>query len=378
MSILALHSRSFLQGLNSRFAPRRALVPLEGLSRVVRHDKRRVFYRYRYSVRPVLHPVLIPNFTHPPLRYCTRREARLYHWWHSPDVIDETPFVLEPLDHVFAPTREGNPGNAIRMREELRAFYADDRCRRVLITSTGQLELFRYYFPEFDHKFTVVPPGCTPRLSGPSNSNAEPVFLCVATVYAQKAVDLVVDAWTATATGGARLVLVCADFPPERVEGAERAGIEIIGAERPLRYRAIQRLYEDADVAIVPLHTDALGAYMDAIAHGLPIIAMRSQHSADFTAKGAGLECDVPLYLYDPEGFGVRWSTWEEFMEQVTEAKRQGLFIPTVEQLSSAIERLLDPATRTEMSERAADLCRERFHVDRRNALLRSVYEAAV
>jgi hypothetical protein len=378
MTAIGLKSTLWTQRLYRWLGLARIMLAMEKASRWLRHDEPRVFYRYRHAVRPALHPLFRISYTRPPLRYSTMGQAQLYHWWHSPDAVDETPFVLEPIDHALSPSRQGEPIDALERRDEVESLYSDERCRRLLLSSSGQLEIFRHYYPELEHKFTVVRPGCLPHPPARRSTGENPVFLCIASGYQLKAVDLVVNAWRATETGSARLILVCPDMPDDRQPREGESGFELISSSRPLSARRIVELYAHADVAIVSYHIDGLNAYVEALTHGLPIITMQGQHASECTAEGAGIVCGVPLEFYDPEGYGIRWRTWSEFFAQVSEAKREGAFDVTVQQMSRAMKDLIDPTRRREMANRSQNLGATRFHIDTRNRQLREIYEASL
>jgi glycosyltransferase involved in cell wall biosynthesis len=388
MSILDMQFRRLQQSHARHLIQRLRLdkVPLifERAARRLRSEDPKVFYRYAHSVR-VVHPAFRVNFSHPPLRYSTRGQAQLYHWWHSPDEwwdaqqdSDPIPYVIEPIDHAFSVARVWEPSAGIASTERCRAYYADPRCRRIAVLSHGQLELFRHYFPEFEDKYVVVPQGTLPVRTEPRPPSDRPHFLCVASDYRKKGVDLVIDAWIKASPSTARLTIVCPDVPEERGRAAAGAGVEIVTSNPPLSDAALASLYETADVAIVSHHAEALNAYLEAVAHALPIISMRGQHGGDFVADGAGIECDVPLYFYDTDGYGIRWQTWDGFFEQVAEAKASGAFDHAIDEMARAILALEEPDVRRDMSERSAARAAGWFHIDNRNEILRSVYRASL
>ena len=74
------------------------------------------------------------------------------------------------------------------------------------------------------------------------------------------------------------------------------------------------------------MHTDGTAVFVEAIEYGLPIIAMRSQHSSNFTERGIGLQIEVPFYFYDFEYYGKKWRTWDEFFEIIEQSKNRGEF----------------------------------------------------
>jgi hypothetical protein len=117
---------------------------------------------------------------------------------------------------------------------------------------------------------------------------------------------------------------------------------------------------------------------VEAVAYGLPLITMRSQHSSEFVAGGAGVECEVPLYFYDVEGFGTQWPTWEVFFDLVRRAKAEGAFEPTISAMSDAMTTMMQTEPRESMRRKSVELGRGRFSVASRNERLRDVYREAV
>ncbi len=349
------------------------------IDRKIHSDTPKVYFPYRNLL--YTHPFFLRYYNYPPVAYSNLYNASLCHWVNQvPAARRGVPYVIEPNDHPLAVTGKSEPREVLGGIEAATEIYTHRDCKKILVESEGQLALFRRYLPEsVIRKTEIVRLGAVPHQVDFDKraANVEtPVFLCLASDFKRKAVDLVIQAWVeSSAKSKSRLVLACPNVPQEMLGSLEKNNISLI-RKAPLSEQEKYDLHSLAHVVIAPLHVDGGANVIEAFEHGLPIITMRSQRS--FVREGNGWEIDVPFYFYD-EGYGKEWPTWDRFWELLEAAKNDHAFDMTVQGFVDTFDDIArSPEKLVEMGMASYDLAKGEFSLETRNAALRRIYQEAL
>ncbi len=359
------------------------MLTLERMKRALNHDSSMVHFRYKHRSLDI-HPWFERYYSTPPVNYCNFMKAQCYHWILRPDVINEIPFIIEPNDHPLSvvgalPVVPIEPADVLKHKDRaIEMVYNIPECRRIVVESTGQMELFKRYCPDVIDKCEIVRLGTIPQKSNFENAPdaiSKIQFLCLASDFSNKGVDLLLEAWFEfPGRKKHQLTLACPSVPEEYKKKADCENVRLI-LKAPLSVKEKDVLYSGAHVAIAPLHVDGGANTMEAMEYGLPVITMRSQRSHDQVMNNNGMVIEVPFYFYD-EGYGVKWPTWSEFFRLLGVAKSRGDFDKTKEGFIKAFTFFADnPDQIIDMGERSHDLAKNEFSLTTRNAQLCKIYQ---
>jgi glycosyltransferase involved in cell wall biosynthesis len=347
--------------------------------RLVMSGKKKVFYPYRNLMHT--HPLFLRYTKNSPLVYSNFFNAKLCHWVNFvPKGKQSIPYVIEPNDHPLAATGKSEPYAVLANIDKATEVYLDNNCKRILVESEGQLNLFKRYFSEsVIAKTEIVRLGAMPRIVDFEDRIAlieTPIFICLASDYKRKAVDLLIAAWKdSNAKYKCRLLLACPNVPEDIIHSLEKENIQLI-LKAPLSEIEKSELYRLAHVVIAPLHVDGGANVIEAFEFGLPVITMRSQRS--FIREGNGWEINVPFYFYD-EGYGKEWPTWNRFWELIDDAKRNNAFDMTVQGFVKVFDDIAkSPEILLTMGKVSHNLAKGDFSLESRNSTLRKIYFEAL
>jgi glycosyltransferase involved in cell wall biosynthesis len=139
-----------------------------------------------------------------------------------------------------------------------------------------------------------------------------------------------------------------------------------------------KRLYKESDIALIPIHSDGLGVYVEAIENFLYIVTFKSVHSSDFIINGNGIEIDVPFSYYDVDKYGTKWKTMNEFRKYLITSKEGGEFNNTIKDLTRTISEInsLDSSELKKMKETTSEALNTTFHYTFRNKKLIELYNS--
>ena len=357
------------------------------------HRKEQVWHRLRTQCDPLVffryysphltHPAFKRFYEFPPVPWSTKFHAKLNHWINYPDFIDHRPFIIEPNDHPLAPTGKSEPFDVVSNLVRAEEIYKHRMCKKIIVESEGQLQLFKHYFEEEVIKKTIIL-GALPAIpkkidwQQKSFGKSRTRFLFLASDFVNKAVDLLLDAWlNVPERKEAELIVACSNVPQEWERKSYKENVLFI-KKAPLTEIEKNELHQNTDIAIGLQHVDGGANMFEAMEWGLPIIVLRSQRHHGHLQNQNGLMIDVPFYFYDPEFYGTRWKTFKEFYQILEEAKNKGEFEKTKQDLRKALSYFINnPEKAVMMGKRSFDLTRETFSLEKRNeTLLRIYYEA--
>ncbi len=338
--------------------------------------KYRIYFPY-YSLLNT-HPFFSRYHFHPPLKYSNYSEAQLAHWINRPETgLPKIKCVIEPNDHPLAVTGISEPIEVLQRIGEVIDIYSSDNCKKILLSGEGQLILFKRYLPSsLVEKTTLIPLGAIPKqvnFSVRRQTVVTPIFLCLASDYSRKAVDLLIEAWIGSiAKNYCQLILACPNVPNAIESILLKNNIQLI-KKAPLTNFEKSELLKRSHVVIAPLHTDGGANVIEAFEYGLPVITMRSQRT--FVTQSSGWVVDVPFYFYD-SGYGVEWRTWEEFWAVLDSAKANGNFDSSIESLARTIDRVANSPDEILMKgQYAHSMALGPLSLATRNAELNKIYD---
>lgn len=347
--------------------------------RIFSHGDLKVFYPYRNLLGT--HPFFLRYYKNPPLPYSNKVSANVFHWVNSiPEGWRNSTYVIEPNDHPLAVTGLTEPVDVLKNIDKAIEHYSSEKCKKILIEGEGQLALFERFFPKnILEKTEILRLGAVVQHVNFGNRLVDckaPIFLCLASDYKRKGVDILIDSWcNSRAKNRSKLILACPNIPPEQQNKLKNENIEII-RKAPLSKEEKFRLNKIADIVIAPLHVDGGANIIEAFEFGLPVITMRSQRS--FIRNGNGWVVDVPFYFYD-EGYGKEWKTWEHFWRILENAKKNHNFDITVQGLVRIFDKIADnPEILLAMGKVSYDLAINEFSLEKRNESLRRIYKNAL
>ncbi|MCK5494183.1 MAG: glycosyltransferase [Candidatus Omnitrophica bacterium] len=358
---------------------------LEKIHRAINHDSLMVYFRYKHLSLDI-HPWFDRYYRTSPVNYCNFKQARCYHWISSPDCLNKKPFVIEPNDHPLSIVGALSPvpiepiDVLKNKRKAIELVYLNPQCKKILIESSGQLELFERYCPEVLNKCEIVRPGTIPQKENLSNAESKHAigrinFLCLASDFTKKGVDLLLDAWFEFPERKRHQLIVACSFVPKKYKSRVRGENVTFILKSPLSSKEKEMLYRKAHVVIGPLHIDGGANIMEAMEYGLPIITMRSQRSNDQVMNNNGIVVDVPFYFYD-EGYGIEWRTWNDFFRLLEIAKSKGGFNITKEGFVKALNFFSkNPDRISEMGKQSYELASNEYSLIKRNQQLLRIYK---
>lgn len=343
-------------------------------------DHRKVFYPY-YDMNGT-HPAFLKYSKHSPIIYSNEYNAKLYHCInYLPSNMPNVRYIIEPNDNPLAATAMYEPYQALKNIEKAIETYRSFNCKKILLESEGQMALFEHYLPqELLQKVEIVRVGAIALdidLTSKYSNITTPVFLCLASDYKKKAVDLVLEAWILFKDRGeSKLILACPNVPEDLHNLLKQNNVELI-TKVPLTQNEKDVLLKSAHVMIAPTHVDGGANIIEAFEYGLPVVAMRSQRS--FIRDGNGWEVEVPFYFYDTFGYGKIWPTWKRYWEIVEEAKRDHKFNKTVSDFVSIFSSIQkNPLMLLPMAQKSHELAKGEFSFVKRNAKLLEIYNQAL
>lgn len=343
-------------------------------------DKNKIFYPY-YDKNGT-HPYFLRHTKFPPLVYSNQFNASLCHFINFlPPKMPKVPYIIEANDNPLAVTAMLEPFQALTNIEKAINTYGSSDCKKIILEGEGQLALFKHYLPlELLTKIEIVRLSAFPKkidLHLKYSNLKVPIFVCLASDYKKKAIDLLLEAWLRFSNiNNSKLILACPNVPEQIKNSLSKHNVELIESV-PLLDHEKDTLLKMAHVMIAPTHVDGGGNIIEAFEYGLPVITMRSQRS--FIRDGNGWEVDVPFYFYDPYGYGKIWPTWKRFWEEIETAKKEHKFDNTIHEFIRIFEFITgNPEILFLMAKKSHELASGEFSMKKRNAQLLKIYAEAL
>lgn len=199
------------------------------------------------------------------------------------------------LHHPLALETGLSAAEADRLRATEHAALA--RTRAVIVPSRTTADLVTRMFGVDPARITVARPGLD-QAAPARGGNVPPHVLCVASLTPRKGHDVLVDAlarlrarpWRATFLGALDRDPGWADAIRHRIVAAGLAGR--IALEGGTDAAGLARAYASADVFAMASRLEGYGmVYAEAMAHGLPLVAVRHAAAEEVIAPAAAILC---------------------------------------------------------------------------------------
>jgi hypothetical protein len=352
---------------------------IQVLSRLFTTNTPKVFFRYYNQSHT--HPSFYRFYKYPPVKWCLRSKADILHWINFPDIIDNRPFVLESNDHPLSAAGLSQPGEVLKNMNKAIDIYLHPSCKKIIAGYKGEFDLFQNYCPQnVLNKLVLLPilPAIPKAIDWINRSCdlSNPVFLCLASDYISKGVDLLIDAWlNVPERNNGQLIIVCSNIPEYVIEQVRGEKIRVI-SKPLLTEREKDDLHRMAHVAIGPQHIDGGANMVEAMEWGLPIITMRTHRSDSLLRNDNGFLVDVPFYFYDIEYYGTRWKTFEEFFKVLAESKINSEFDSAAEELTKHIRHFfIYPEDIITIGKKSYELACGDMSYRNRNSKLMQIYK---
>jgi glycosyltransferase involved in cell wall biosynthesis len=302
----------------------------QALSRSFTHESPYVYFRYRSSH---IHPVFSRFYDNPPLKWTTKKNAKLLHWISYPDFVDDRPFIIEPNDHPLSVhgwknTPSDSSLNLEKLISDSKEVYEHASCKAVILTSEDNINMFKTYMPEkLWSKIVQLPydTGALPRKYDESirKKTSKVKFLCLASDFDRKGLILILNAWNSLEkTGNAFLTIVCPKIP-KKLNKFDLDNVRLI-EEGPISEKFKKELYVSHHVALCPTLIDGGANIIEAMEYGLAIITSDYHRSECFMKYNVGFSTNSPYKYYDVEHYGKTWHSVNEYIKIVNNAINNG------------------------------------------------------
>ena len=323
-------------------------------------------------------------YENPPLKWTTKKNARLMHWISYPDFIDDRPFIMEPNDHpLSAHGWKGKPSDSSSNLDKLiidsQEVYEHNSCKAVILTSQDNINFFKAYMPEkLWHKIVQFPhdTGAIPRIYDHSIRKKLKIikFLCLASDFERKGVGLILKAWSnLEGNHGATLTIVCPKIP-NNVKKYKQKNIVFI-EEGPISEKLKKYLYSTHHVALCPTLIDGGTNIIEAMEYGLAIITSDYHRSESFMKYDIGYCTNSPYKYYDVKNYGVTWYSVDEYINIVNAAISNGEYELVIEEWKNYLTKYIDDKSLSYLhGENSYKAASSELSNKRRNILLKELY----
>ena len=309
----------------------------------------KVYYPYyRGNTHPYIRQRMYGRSS--PVRWCDYRNANLAHWLQFPKTRDSKPFLVEPNDHILVLCNyfgAKDAREALRLIPQTAEFINSNRCKGILIGNDGLRDQFAYYFGNLcadkllQWPYMRTLPRYHPATFVIPTRPEGPVFLFLASGFALKGVDLVIDAWLHRSSQHGHLIIACHDVSEEYRILINKVTSITLMAEAPLGRTLKHHLLLNADVSVAFTHADGGANAWEGLEYGHAIITNTYHRSGSLTAADNGMVVTVPNQLYQLGRYGVEWNDSQEYMAIVHRDQAAGKYSTTVQELAGAFDAYL-------------------------------------
>jgi glycosyltransferase involved in cell wall biosynthesis len=311
---------------------------MQFLSRAASQEKPYVFFRYKTSRT---HPGFSKFYDDPPVKWANQNKAKLLHWISYPDFIDNRPFIIEPNDHPLSVHGwKGSPtadvSNLDKLISDSIELYEKKSCKAIILSSKKYVDIFKEYIPEnLWTKLVLFPSdiGAIPKIFSVSERQKEKniKFLCLASDYERKGLELIVKAWSAIENkGDSVLTIVCPKFP-EYLKKNQNQNLRLIEAG-PISDDFKRDLHLTHHVALCPTLIDGGTNIIEAIEYGMPVISSEYHRSSTYIIGDMGFIVQSPFQYYDTRHYGKTWKSIDQYLNVVDTAIINGKYDSVIEE----------------------------------------------
>jgi len=326
-----------------------------------------------------LHPTWQFYASYPPLRYAPFPIAELCHWVNHAPEHPTKPFVAE-CEHILA--LAGNITNwqtGLQNIDRINQLVAQDKCKLVFTYSAGLVEHSKQYlrpdlWPKFGYIYQVYP--SQPDYERPPDKPF--TILTIASRFSDKGVPEALHAFEILRQRHGEDVQM--KLVSQAIPAGYRLPDGVIHYDTPRMSDQLKaHVYTTAHALFIPCYSDTTVCFLEASAFGVPVLTTRIHHGDEFVRDGYnGYLIKPPVFSYS-EYYGIRWTTWDEFLADLDVMRARGEFETVVEQSVDWLEKMISGQVDLEAMSRAArQLHREQFSPEARNEKLLRVYTAAL
>ena len=308
------------------------------------------------------------------------------------------PWVMDMADHFLGLgyTRRYGHMNNPSFIERVKKSLLDPSCCAVMPMNRTISQSLLERIPEAAGKVEVVEPALPAERAEPRElDSSRPLrLLFVGNHYWMKGGELALASWELLCREvPVELTIVCSSLPDDvRARYADEKSIRLLpeatggmgrlGERLGLPYRQgmagehIRELFEWADIFFLPEWMDSLAVYLEAKAHGLPVVASRAAYAAELVGHGeTGALVPIP-YTVMGNGAGSQWNSVEDFVKLIRTVDVE----PLARSFADAIAAYWHDPERYRMHSAAAlaEVATGRFSLEQRNRKLRKIYSRAI
>jgi glycosyltransferase involved in cell wall biosynthesis len=320
-------------------------------------------------------------------------------------IINDFPYVVDMVDHVVG---FGNSRNCRHLLNKkftrlVEHYLSSQNCKKILPATEYHRESLRTYLDisRFKEKIEVVYPAHHKVEVDMRKRGGDTVHLLfIGNRFYAKGGREVLEAFEVLRNRyRVRLTMICSDIPDEvRARYASCQDLSLLPRLLPGRrlkltvrntitrlgwpvYQALPRdeiirLYEQADIFVLPDFMDSMVVYPEAMAHGIPVVSTDSPPTPEFVEDGVtGFLIPSPIFFLG-KGLLKRWMDWYSFVEIIKKSEFPAMVGALVEKLSILIE---NRDVRERMGAEAKRRVDEgKFSLGERNRKLSKIYEEAI
>ena len=352
------------------------------LYRTFTHESPYVYFRYSSKHT---HPGFWRFYNNPPVKWTTKKNAKLLHWISYPDFVDDRPFIIEPNDHILsAHGWKGNPTASSFYFDKLiidsRELYEKKSCKAIILSSNKNIDIFKTYMPKKLWSKLVILPSDIGAISADFDlsirkKSSHVKFLCMPSDYERKGIEIVLKAWIdIEKKHNSTLTIVCPNFPT----GLKKSQFQSVKwiEEGPLSIKSKKELYSNHHVTLCPSFIDGGTDIIEALEFGMPCIVSEHHRTESFLLKGTGYIVSSPYQYYDVKHYGVTWKSIDEYLIIVKNAIAKGEFQHVEAEWKKYLLKYINDRSLSDVQGR--NVCNVSASVlsnSRRNSMLRNLYK---
>ena len=336
------------------------------------------FYRdnRRIYMQKINHPFWESYQNYPPVRYTSRRLARLCHFCNQVPSNNNKPFIID-YEHVLM--MSGNSIDYTYMVKSARKIedqLNNEKCKAIFVPSQGAIRETSKYIDisKILNKTHIVRPAYPTQTKNPRNHQGPFTILTIGNKFWGKGIPIAIEVFRVLREkygNEVKMHLVSGDIPKDY---PLPKGVRLINVPM-LSNNLRSKLYNNAHISLFPCLHDSFAVYQESMAYGVPMIATRIYDKDELILEGeTGYLVETPISLYDG-AFGIEWKSWGHFQEIVKTKFENGCFSEMIDKIVTKIELLINNIDLVRnMGLAAQRLQREQYSVEYRNQKVEKLY----
>ena len=286
---------------------------------------------------------------------------------------DDTPYVID-FEHSISLTDFVN--NEKFFNERVKPFLMSKNCKGIIpMTNAAELTLKKDFgddYSKIKDKIKVIYPAIKSYKNLKNKQNDKMTFLFVGNHVYRKGLHELLEAFIKIPKGKASLVVI-SDAPKALSEKFSQENIQYLLPEFS-HQEILDNFFSKADVFVMPTHRDTFGmVFLDAMSCETPVIATRQ-----FAIPEIVEDCKTGFLLEIEKHYLRENPVYSYEMEKEMMQPEEKLIDSLYDKMMYCIN---NPKEVKKMGESAKDLFKNpdgKFSIERRNRLLKGVYEKAL